>query len=319
MPFVEFKGDEIEFPYNMSGDEIQDVLGAIASSATATSEFMLTLGTGAIAEPVAGLAGLATGSADNVRRVQSMLTYQPRTAAGQKAMQRIGQDLASMAEETGLDNVSGYWRDRVVPALQQQAGPIAGSMLAAGGLAALTLMSEAGGGGVAGRPARAMGRAEVGAVGDLSKISRDVETMNVGRVTSGNPLSVNYARNTNPAPNFGSQYGQDIEPAGRYMNIHKGGAPNPVDGLEYGEILFNRPLVIDNDDLKWKRSLSDIYGGQTGKKLSQAIADDGYDGIVTLDYAGNGKPYTSETIDLSMFSSKKTLPIESIDEIKNPL
>ena len=106
MILVEFKGDEIEFPFSMSGDEIQDVLGAIASSATDTSEIMLTLAAGDMADPMAGLVGIATGSEDNASRVEAMLTYRPKTAAGQRAMRRIGQDLASMAEETALDKLS---------------------------------------------------------------------------------------------------------------------------------------------------------------------------------------------------------------------
>jgi hypothetical protein len=42
--------------------------------------------------------------------------------------------------------------------------------------------------------------------------------------------------------------------------------------------------------------LSKQYGGKTGKELSRAIANDGYDGIVTLK---DGE--TSEIVDLSAF------------------
>jgi hypothetical protein len=47
-------------------------------------ETALQLGTGAVAAPLAGLSGIATGgNANVVGRVQDAMTYQPRTQAGQ--------------------------------------------------------------------------------------------------------------------------------------------------------------------------------------------------------------------------------------------
>lgn len=142
MPLVKFLGDDIDFPDSMSGDEITDVLGAMFASTQAVGEFAAMLGSGSIAEPISGITGLVTGDAGAVRGMQERLTYQPRTRAGQVAMQSISKDIMSLAEDTGLNHLSGYWRDRVVPALQEYAGPVAGSVLAAGGLAALTAISE---------------------------------------------------------------------------------------------------------------------------------------------------------------------------------
>ena len=112
MPNVNFQGDLIEFPASMSGDEISDVLGALWASTQAMGEFAATLATGAIAEPIAGLTGLATGDINAIEGMRSRLTYQPRTKAGQLAMQSIGQDITRLSESTGLNHLSGYWKDR---------------------------------------------------------------------------------------------------------------------------------------------------------------------------------------------------------------
>lgn len=142
MPVVDFFGDRISFPDDMGADSISDVLGALAASAKAVVEFAGTVGSASIAEPIAGLTGLATGDIDKIGKIQDMLTYQPRTQAGRIAMQSIAKQVTTLSEAAGLNHLSGYWRDRVVPALQQQAGPIAGSVLAAVGLAAITALGE---------------------------------------------------------------------------------------------------------------------------------------------------------------------------------
>ena len=130
------------FPNAVTTDEIQDVLGAMTASAKAVAEFGLMMGSASIAEPLSGLAGIATGNIDNIAKVQDALTYQPRTRAGQVAMKSIAKDVSNLANETGLNELSGYWRDKVVPALQDNLGVISGSVLAAGGLGLITAMSE---------------------------------------------------------------------------------------------------------------------------------------------------------------------------------
>lgn len=142
MPKIRFRGDTINFPFNMSMDDIEDVLGGMNAAIQATVEFGATLATGAGAEVIGGLTALATGDADAVEGMMSRLTYQPRTEAGRKAMARIAKDIKHFTEETGLDHMSGYWRDRVVPALQEAAGPEAGSVLGAVGLAAMVGIME---------------------------------------------------------------------------------------------------------------------------------------------------------------------------------
>lgn len=67
-----------------------------------------TIATGAIAEPVAGIAGLAKtitsgpeAGAETIEQVQDAMTYEPRTESGQGAMQAIGETLHPIIEPIG--------------------------------------------------------------------------------------------------------------------------------------------------------------------------------------------------------------------------
>ena len=164
MPIIEFEGDKIEFPDHMMDEEINDVLGGLRAAGTAVVEVGATIGSAAASEPVAGLTALGTGDANAVEGMMSRMTYQPTTDVGRRAMARLGADIQALSEATGLDHMSGYWRDRVVPALQEQAGPIAGSALAAAGLTALTFIGEASPGGKAAGATRRFGMGEEGAL-----------------------------------------------------------------------------------------------------------------------------------------------------------
>lgn len=133
--------------------------------------------------------------------------------------------------------------------------------------------------------------------------------------TTGKPVTFEFIRGTEKSKNFGSTYQQDIEPAGRYM-IQKE-VDQVLPGWESGSISFNKPLVVPfnttpfngYDETSWKAQLSKAYGGLTGKKLSQALARDGYDGIVTVSLGTGGKPYdTREIIDLTSFHPKRETP-----------
>jgi len=89
MPVVKFNNADIRFPDNMSGDEISDVLGAMSEAAKAVGEVVGMLGSGAVAEPVAGLTGLMTGDTNAIRGMQERMTYTPRTQAGQDTWQTL--------------------------------------------------------------------------------------------------------------------------------------------------------------------------------------------------------------------------------------
>lgn len=167
MPIVDSGGMKISFPDGMSLEEIQDVVSTYANAAIDVGS---TITSGAIAEPIAGLTALATNDPDAVEGMTSRMTYQPRTEAGRKALNAIGQGFQSAASAIGLDQMPGYWRDRVVPALQDTAGTTAGSALAAGSLAALVAMMNMGG--VKGSPA-GFGRSQAGRLGSESPLARD--------------------------------------------------------------------------------------------------------------------------------------------------
>lgn len=99
-------------------------------------------------------------------------------------------------------------------------------------------------------------------------------------------VDLDYQRNTEKSVNMGKKFAQDIEPAGRYMNLgdvkYAQGLPN----MEVGKIKFENPLVVDwktSGHGGWKTDLSAKYGNKTGADLSKAIAEDGYDGIITVD------------------------------------
>lgn len=113
---------------------------------------------------------------------------------------------------------------------------------------------------------------------------------NINDVTDQN-CTLAYMRNlgNGKTHNYGSRYGQNIEPAGEYMNMDELYKERPdkymLPNYEYGFITFKKPLIldfIDTTDKGWKRTLSQMYGNKTGKQLSNAIKKDGYDGIITV-------------------------------------
>lgn len=103
-------------------------------------------------------------------------------------------------------------------------------------------------------------------------------------------LTMTYVRVPNQnTQNYGSTYGQNIEPAGEYMSMDTMQGSHKIDGYEYGTIQFKKPLVLEHINTGatgWKKTVSDMYGGLTGKKLSAALIKDGYDAIVTYDEYG---------------------------------
>lgn len=128
---------------------------------------------------------------------------------------------------------------------------------------------------------------------------------------TGKPVTFPFLHNKESAtklhgkPNKDSQFGRQYEPSGRYVTyISKPKTPD-YGNFESGEITFSNPLVIENDNLNWKKALSDNYDGKTGKNLSKAIIADGYDGVVTTDKSSSGRVYTSEILDLTTFDEKR--------------
>ncbi len=133
-------------------------------------------------------------------------------------------------------------------------------------------------------------------------------------LVTGKPATMKVTHRAQKTQHFGATYGQDIEPAGRYVvHGHHGTQGSSVEPgghrvhTTHDEVHFKKPLVLKHggtggEQGMWKRSLSDAYGGKTGKALSRAIAADGYDAIVTADKYG-----TSEIVDLTSFHIKKAV------------
>ncbi|WP_372809315.1 hypothetical protein [Litorivivens sp.] len=143
------------------------------------------------------------------------------------------------------------------------------------------------------------------AAADLSQVGQTETTIGT-KFKTGEPVTFWYAHNPDSAtkmmgkPKKGDQFGRDFEPSAKFVTPLDREPVDKSDGFEYGQITFNNPLVIENNGLKWKEQLSKAFGGKTGKRLSQAVIDAGFDGIVTVDEIRAGK-YATETIDLTSF------------------
>lgn len=135
--------------------------------------------------------------------------------------------------------------------------------------------------------------------------STPIKEGDIDLIKTGEPIRLNYVHNKesatklfgNPTPD--SPYGRWHEPSGKYIT-HTNYIPEPSDTMESGIVEFKNPLVIDNNDLQWKKELSDRYGGKRGKALSKALIKDGYDGVITIE-----RGHTSEILDLTSFDPKK--------------
>ena len=133
-----------------------------------------------------------------------------------------------------------------------------------------------------------------------------------GKVTfkTGQPVTLDYVRNTGAAPKAGSEdrFQQKIEPAGRYIShVAKEHWGPEQPGQTRGSLTFKKPLVLHlntggpdapiYDENSWKARLQEAYGGKKGKALSNALAKDGFDGIVTVETTKRGS-HTAEIVDL---------------------
>tara|TARA_R110002049_G_scaffold74462_1_gene192024 strand:- start:3984 stop:5123 length:1140 start_codon:yes stop_codon:yes gene_type:complete len=110
---------------------------------------------------------------------------------------------------------------------------------------------------------------------------------------TGQPIKLNYARNTVSSKNYpaGMDFGQKIEPAGRYMNVDfdDKGFNKSIPDWEFGEIEFENPIVLEHKSTNstgWKKDLSEMFGGSTGKRLTNKLKKAGHDGIITKDADG---------------------------------
>lgn len=100
MPVYEYQGKHYELSEGLSNEQAlskikghlgkQDSTNAL-EGALGVGETALSIATGGIAQPLAGLYGIAKGgSGDAVREAQEALTYAPRTKPGQKMTEAVG-------------------------------------------------------------------------------------------------------------------------------------------------------------------------------------------------------------------------------------
>lgn len=118
------------------------------------------------------------------------------------------------------------------------------------------------------------------------------------RFATGRPVAFVFVRNMEKAPKTAG-FGQDIEPAGRYVVHPTGGGP-PLRGWEYGVASLRSPLVLalTLDDriygpLGWKARLT-AATGRTGRALSRRLVQAGYDAVVTV--RDGPQPETAEIV-----------------------
>ena len=133
----------------------------------------------------------------------------------------------------------------------------------------------------------------------------------------GKSFKFSYIRNLEKSPDRGARFGQNVEPAGRYMTVGKAKNVKDLPNFETGEKQFDNPLIVDfgggyGEKSNWKNVVSKQFGGKVGTELTKAIKKAGYDGIVTISKSG-GKKYTSEILDLDI---KKPTPTISQEAIK---
>ena len=154
-------------------------------------------------------------------------------------------------------------------------------------------------------------------------IGHDTHTEKGVHFATGEPLVIPVTHRKQKTAQYGSQYGQDIEPHGRYLTFgHLGKAGTADEGwgakvtTTHDMVHFKSPLVLHHGGTgsgpgAWKRRLSDAYGGKKGKPLSRAVAKDGYDAIVTVDtYGRQNKKTISEMVDLTSFPFKARNPAD---------
>lgn len=186
-----------------------------------------------------------------------------------------------------------------------------GDWLAMGAVAALAL---------AGSRRRGSRAASLSLLDLVEHVERPAFRQEPALWATGTPVTFDFAHNTEPSPYFGARYGQDTEPAGRYVVTYTLDPKHHLPGFVYGSIHFDNPIVLASTwpvsgayggAEGWKRKLSLAFGGKRGLALTRALVAAGYDGIVTVTMPrarSNQGPYLSEIVELKTMSRAKAPP-----------
>ncbi len=128
---------------------------------------------------------------------------------------------------------------------------------------------------------------------EVRKLSYKEKAKVASEWKTGQPIKLSFARNKESSKNYpsGMDLGQKLEPSGRYMNVDfdDSGFNKNIPNWEFGEIEFKNPLVLEHKSTNstgWKKDLSEMFGGSTGKRLTSKIKKAGHDGIITKDADG---------------------------------
>ncbi len=84
----------------------------------------------------------------------------------------------------------------------------------------------------------------------------------------GKSFKFSYIRNLEKSPDRGARFGQNVEPAGRYMTVGKAKNVKDLPNFETGEKQFDNPLIVDfgggyGEKSNWKNVVSKQFGGKS--------------------------------------------------------
>lgn len=128
---------------------------------------------------------------------------------------------------------------------------------------------------------------------------------------TGRAVTFPFTHRRQPTPHYGATFGQDVEPAGRYVTLGHLGDPGEllepggvVVMITHGVMQWRNPLVLEHRGYGadgWKRRVSDSFGNKKGKALTRALLKAGYDGIVTINAGERGRsPSVGELVELTL-------------------
>lgn len=153
-----------------------------------------------------------------------------------------------------------------------------------------------------------------------NKTHTDSEFINNSPYNTGEKLELFYRKNKESLSKHkveGIDFGTEIEPSGDYLNLEFNLPKNPIDGFEYGEIKFNKPLFLEfksTNSKGWKKDLSEMFNNKTGANLNKAIKKAGYDAVITVEYY-KGKYYLNESVNIS--AVKNIIDVSNNSEKRN--
>lgn len=108
--------------------------------------------------------------------------------------------------------------------------------------------------------------------------------------STGTPVTLSTLHREQKTPYLGRAFGQDVEPAGRYVVVGDPSEHTEQAGYEHRVEEVHNPLVVPfgggyEEDSNWKRVLSRQYSAK-GRSLSAALKRNGHDAIITYDEYG---------------------------------